>query len=132
MPRRPTTITRTVEQAGTTEPATSAETVVATLSQISPDDTTPKIVLSGSCNVIGGTTATTVVVRIRRGTTTAGTLVSKALTSPLAAAASLAVLIEALDQVTEESASLAYVMTIEQPSASANPKVTGAVLSATF
>lgn len=132
MPRRPTSITRSAEQAGTTEPVTSAETVVATLSSISPDDTTPKVQLEGSCNVVQGTTATSVVLRIRRGTTTAGQLVSKALTSQIAAGLAIGVGITALDQVEAESASLSYVLTVECPSASANPKVTGAVLSATF
>jgi hypothetical protein len=131
MPRRPWFVQQSAEGA-LVEPATNAETVVATVGSISPDAIGPRILLEGSCNVVQGTTATTVVIRIRRGTTVAGTLVSKALTSQIAGGLAIGVGITAVDVPEGEQASLSYVMTIQCPAASTNPQVTGPVLSATY
>jgi hypothetical protein len=132
MPRRPWNVQRAATNAATVEPVTSAETVVCTLPGITPDSQTPTVLLEGSCDVVQGATATTAVIRVRRGTTTAGTLVGSALTSAVAAAASIGLGITVNDSYEAEQASASYVMTIESPSATTNPKVSGACLAATY
>ena len=132
MPRKPHTVQTSAETAGTTEPVTSAETVVCTLGGISPDGSSPRILLEGGCTVVGAATATTCIARIRRGNSTAGALVSAATTAVAAAGTSVDVSLMAFDQPATELASQPYVLTIEQPAATANPKVTGAILTATF
>jgi serine/threonine-protein kinase len=123
---------------------TVTETVVAKASGISPDALDPGILIEASCNVLVGATATSAVIRVRRGTTTAGTLVSKALTAQIAAEApdsgggepraekASGLSITVLDEPEGEQAGLSYVLTIECPGATTNRRVKGAALSATF
>lgn len=131
MPRRINPIIRSSEKAET-KPVTSAETVVATLEGISPDSNTPTVLLEGSCAFTNGATSTSVVIRIRRGTTTAGTLVSEAQTSQIAAEKAIGLSIQALDSFSAEQAGLAYVLTVESPAATTNPTVKGATLTASY
>ena len=131
MPRRINPVVKTVEKAAT-EPVTVAETVVAILENINPDSLAPEVTLEGSCGCTLGATGTEVVIRIRRGTTTAGTLVGKAQASKPGASTPIALSIQELDKPTGEQAGLAYVLTIECPLASTNPSVTGATLTATY
>ena len=131
MPRRINPVIKSAETAST-EPVTSAETVVATLSNVNPDSNAPEVTIEGSCAFTNGATATSVVVRIRRGTTASGTLVSEAQTSQIAAEKAIGLSIQGLDKPTGEQASLSYVMTVEAPAATTNPKVKGATITATY
>lgn len=130
-PRRINPVVRTTETAQT-KPVTSAETVVATVEGISPDSNTPTVLLEGSCSYLNGATATTVVVRIRRGTTTAGAVVGKAQTSQIGASLAIGLSIQELDSFSSEQAGLSYCMTTEAPSATTNPEVNGATLTVTY
>lgn len=131
MPRKPWNYQKSIEGAET-EPNEATETVVATLSGVSPDNAFPSVLLEGSCNVATGTGTTAVVIRIRRGTTAAGTLIGKALTSTFGESKEIGLGITVLDQPEGELASQSYVMTIQRTAGTGKGKVTGATLTATY
>lgn len=131
MPRRINPVIRSAEKAST-EPVTSAETVIAEVTKVCPDSNTPQVLLEGSCAYTNGATATTVVVRIRRGSGTGGAVVSEAQTFQIGASLAIGLSIQALDTFTSEQADLTYSLTTEAPSASTNPKVKGATITASY
>jgi serine/threonine protein kinase len=131
----------TSSETSPTTQAEATETVLATVSGVSANAAGPGILIEGSCKVLKGVTPTSVEIRVRRGTTTAGTVVSKALTSLIAAipapgeaspqeAIGLSIMV--LDVPAGDQAGLSYVLTIECLDATTNPTVTDALLSARF
>ena len=120
----PMTTASAVADGGTTE------TVVLTLSGVTMTQPGDRIVLQGEVNISPGTSGTAVVVRVRRGTTTAGTLVGNAITHTLANPNSGTISIEVTDSP-GESAGLSYVITVQVTGAAANGTVNYAALAPT-
>jgi len=114
------------------EPVKAAETVVGTITGISPDHTNPSILIEASLNLKTGAGTTAATIRIRRGTTTGGTLIGKALTSQVAEAKEIGLAIMALDQPEGDFADLAYVVTLQQTAGTGEGKATGTTLTVTY
>lgn len=131
MPRRQHTITKNTE-ALAIKANKAVETVIATLSGITTDVPGALILLEGVASFLLGATGTEVVVRIRRGTTTAGAEVAKATYNALTAAKQYGLSIQCQDRPEGEVASGAYVLTVENVGATTEGEATQADLSATF
>lgn len=133
MPRRPWFDQQFLE-AAETEPEAATETVIATLSGISPDVPNPRVYLEGSFTITTVAASTASVVRIRRGSTITGTLVGQPLTQVTTAGSAYALSIAAVDTPEGEFASQPYVLTVQQTAGEAGKKgkVKGAALAATY
>lgn len=107
---------------------TTNETIVATLTGLvtRPGDA---VDLEGVVQVTAGTGATALLGQIRRGTTTAGTLVGTGFSLATVAASQRIVVVQVTD-FPPESAGLAYVLTITQTAATANGSGDFATLNA--
>lgn len=108
---------------------TTAETVIATSLPISTRSASEQLTLTGWADITAGTGATGVILRIRRGTGTTGTLVSNATTQTLAAGNTLDFDLVVTD-TPGEVAGQNYVLTAQQVAATANGNVTAASLQA--
>jgi hypothetical protein len=106
--------------------------VIATLGGISTDTPGSLVILEGTASFLLGATGTEVVVRIRRGTTTAGTLVATAVFNALTAAKQYGLAIQCQDRQEGEIASGSYVLTVENVGATTEGEATQADLAATF
>lgn len=102
---------------------TTTETVVLTLPGVSTNGAQDQVFVSGSLAMLLGTAATTLTVRVRRGTGITGTVVGVAEVDTAIAAETDPFPFDALD-VPGEVAGLAYVVTVQQASATANGSVT--------
>jgi hypothetical protein len=131
MPRRPNTVQK-IAEATAVKANKAVESIVATLPGISTDVGSAPVILEGSAAFLLGATGTEVVVRVRRGTTTAGAVVAKAVFNALTAAKSYGLSIQCQDQQEGEVASQAYVLTVENVGATTEGEATQASLTATF
>lgn len=102
---------------------TTTETVALTLPAVSTNGAQDQVFISGSMAMLLGTAATTLTVRVRRGTGITGTLVGLAEVDTAVAAETDPFPFDALD-VPGEVAGQAYVVTVQQASATANGSVT--------
>lgn len=100
---------------------TTAETIVATLLGVNPDQGSQVIVLSGTVRLTTGTATTTVTLRIRRGPLVTSPLVGPATPNSIIGAAgnTNSYDVQAEDQ-TAEMANGTYVLTVQQASATGN------------
>lgn len=131
MPRRQHTVTKNAE-ALAVKANKAVETVIATLGSINTDVAGALVLLEGSASFLLGATGTEVVLRIRRGTTTAGAEVAKAIFNALTAAKQYGLTIQCQDRPEGEIASGSYVLTVENVGATTEGEATQADLSATF
>lgn len=120
---------RSVQVTADTTLVTTTETVVATLGGVSNQSADGIIRFSGYANVIGGTSTTFATLRIRRGTTIAGTLVGEANPATLTGAAQGSFPITAED-APGEVGGVSYVLTVQLTAAAANGSVPFASLQA--
>lgn len=104
---------------------TTAETVIATSLPISTRSASEQLTVTGWADILAGTGATGVVLRVRRGTGITGTLVSNATTQTLAAGNTLDFDLVVTD-TPGEVAGQVYVLTAQQVAATANGSVTAA------
>lgn len=121
-----------VNEASAVTLVTTAETVVATIAP-GLNINAPGgegLSISGFINVTTGTATTAVVIRVRKGTTTADTLVDSALTHTIGAAVSASIPFGALDQAATSATAQQYVVTIQQTAATANGTVNYALINA--
>lgn len=112
---------------------TTTETVVVTLTGVSMPSGDGRVRLSGFVQMTLGTATTTVTVRVRRGTTTAGTLVGEG--NPIAipsAAGTDAAFTTDVEDTPGEVAGQSYVLTVEQAAATGNGTVLQAALEASY
>lgn len=100
----------------------TTEKVVLTLTGINTDAVRRTIELHGIVNITTGTTATAVTVRVRRGTTIAGTQIGADITTPAAAGVRTAIPLEAFD-TPGELVNGSYVVTVVEVGATANGTV---------
>lgn len=109
---------------------TTTETVVATLGPFNENQVAPAqgISFDGNINITSGTGTTALVMRVRSGTTTAGTLIGVAQTQSTTAGQTVNVPIAELDP-TLIQANAQYVVTIQQTAASANGTVNRCIFS---
>lgn len=117
----------TVVQAGTI--ATTTETVVAVLTI--PSDSTPdqQVELSGNVDLVAGTGATALQLKIRRGGTVTGTIVGSNEAATVVAGNTVQAGVEAIDTPGLE-AGLQYALTVQQTGATGNATVNAASLEA--
>ena len=109
--------------AGAVTVVTTAETVALTLPAVSTNGAQDQVFISGSLAMLLGTAATTATIRVRRGTGITGTVVGLAEIDTAVPAETDPFPFDALD-VPGEVAALAYVVTVQQASATANGSVT--------
>lgn len=131
MPRRPNPVQKIIE-ALAIKANKAVESVVCTLPAISTDTPGATIILEGSIAFLLGATGTEVIVRVRRGTTTAGAEVAKATFNALTAAKSYGLAIQCVDRPEGEVASQSYVLTVENVGATTEGEALQASLTATF
>lgn len=131
MPRRPNTIQK-ITEALAVKANKAVESIICTLPGISTDVAGANVILEGSIDFLLGATGTEVVVRIRRGTTTAAPEVAKNTLNALTAAKQYGVAIQAVDHPEGEMASQSYILTIENVGATTEGEATQASLTATF
>lgn len=135
-----------VDTSGTVTLTTTSETVVLSTSfiacqhylqghwvgnQIVPDppiDESTRLYLTGYIAVTTGTNTNSLTARIRRGSTTGGTLVGIAHTFPASAGVNTFVVVAALDDTNTTLGSTPYCLTLQQGAATGN----GTVQYATF
>lgn len=98
---------------------TTTETVIGTLSGVSLSANSP-IDLDATCDITGGTGATSVTLRIRRGTDTTGPVVGQAVQCNIAATVRDTRSIQATDTPANDLAGASYVVTAQQAGASGN------------
>jgi uncharacterized Zn-binding protein involved in type VI secretion len=110
----------------------AVESIVVTLPGISTDVGNAQVIIEGSIDFLLGATGTEVVVRVRRGTTTAGTEVAKVIFNALTAAKSYGLSVQCQDQQEAEIASGSYVLTVENVGATTEGEAVQASLTATF
>ena len=122
--------TDTVLVAGTV-PATSAETVAIILPGNVSVPVGTLIVLEAVATWTAGSSTTAIVARIRRGTTTAGTLVGQAFTNPATASAANTIAAQCAD-TPGEVAGQQYCLTLQQTSGAANGSALFASLQASW
>lgn len=131
MPRRINTVQK-IAEALAVKANKAVESVICTLPNVNTDVGSATVILEGSASFLLGATGTEVVVRVRRGTTTAGAVVAKAVFNSLTAAKQYGLSIQALDQQEGEVASQSYVLTVENVGATTEGEATQASLTATF
>lgn len=98
---------------------TTTETVVATLPPFSTDGAAQSVLLQAVVDFTVGTAATTAVIRIRRGTTAAGTIVATSGSLTVAAGNLVSLSCDGVDQP-GEVADQQYVVTVQQGAATGN------------
>ena len=108
----------------------AVETVILTLGPFSVTQDGDPINITGSIAVTAGTAATAVTVRVRRGTTTAGTLVGGAEPATVVAGNQYPLGFDALD-FPGPVAGQQYVVTAQQTAATANGAVSFAEATTT-
>lgn len=109
----------------------ATETVVATMSNVSPPGAGATVAIDGLVNLTTAATGTSAVVaRVRRGGVT-GPLLGVATTDTVATATAKTIAIDAQD-TPPDSASLTYVLTVTETGATANGTVNYAVLTGTI
>ena len=108
---------------------TTSETVVATLSGLSVSGPNLSITAEGNVALTAGASTTSVQLRLRRGTTTGGTLVGQIYQQPCTASAATIVSGQWLDSP-GEVANQSYVITVQQVGATGNATVNEANLQA--
>lgn len=131
MPRRLQLDQKYVE-AAEAEPANTAETVIGTLSGISTDGPTSSILVEASTSLTTGTGVTKVTLRIRRGTTTSGTLIGEPQETFVGESKPYGLSIQVVDNPGTEQASVSYVLTAEQTGGTGKGKAKGTTISATY
>lgn len=102
---------------------TTTETVVLTLPGVSTNGAQDQVFVSGSLAMLLGTAATTLTIRVRRGTGITGTVVGVAEVDTAIPAETDGFPFDALD-IPGEVAGQAYVVTVQQASATGNGSVT--------
>jgi hypothetical protein len=109
---------------------TTAETVLATSNLLSLPFPTAKCLIQGIVKITLSANVTAVTVRVRRGTTTSGTLVgtAQAQTGGVTASALTCIPFMALDENLTQGA-VQYVVTVECTGASANGSATEAIIN---
>lgn len=112
----PTTAATAVTDGGATE------TVVLTSAAVSTPGSNASVSLHGVVNITVGTAGVAVVVRVRRGTTAAGTLVGTATTDTAVAASKYTIPFDVID-TPGDVAGQSYVVTVTETSASASGTV---------
>lgn len=127
---RPQAKIRSVQVTADTTLVTVAETVIATIGNVSNQSADGVIRFVGYASIIGGTNTTFATLRIRRGTGITGTIVGEADPATLTGAAQGAFPILAED-APGEVGGVPYVLTAQLTAASANGSVPFASLVAT-
>ena len=109
---------------------TTTETVVATLGPFNENQSAPAqgISFDGNINITSGTGTTAITVRVRAGTTTAGTLIGVAQSNVATAGQTINLPVAELDP-TLVQANAQYVVTVQQTAASANGTVNRVVFA---
>lgn len=120
----------TTQISGTPAITTSTETVILTTSGISTAQAGESVVIDGAIDVTAGTGTTAVVIKCRRGTTTAGTQVGASETDTLAAGNSEALAFTFQD-TPGDVAGQQYVITATQTGGTANGTVNGGAATVT-
>lgn len=110
---------------------TTTETVVATLSGVDTASASGLVQLQGEVNITTGAGTTGVVVRIRRGTTTAGVQVGASVTDDVSAGVGSSPTIQ-VEDAPGPVAGQSYVLTVQQNSATANGTSVSASLRAVY
>lgn len=100
----------------------ATETVVLTLSDVNTPGPGATVNLYGVVNITTGTSSTDVVVRVRRGTTTGGTLIGTATTDTTTAADDYTIPFAVTDTPSDE-ANASYVVTVTETGAAADGTV---------
>lgn len=85
------------------------------------------LVISGEINVLAGTAATDMTVRVRKGEGITGTLVGVAQVTSIIATDTLSIPFSAIDSAPADNAS--YSVTVQQTAATANGAVNGGVIT---
>ncbi len=108
---------------------TTAETVAAVGPQLTVEYNTGKAAVKGFLTLTIGTNTTAVTVRLYRGTTAAGTLISPAIAQAgnFTAGSPAQFVVQATDVLTNVGTAQ-YCMTVQQTGASANGSITTAVI----
>lgn len=108
---------------------TTAETLAALGAALTVEPTTGKAAVKGFLTLTIGTNTTAVTVRLYRGTTSAGTLISTAIAQAgnFVAGSPAQFVVQATDTLTNVGTAQ-YCMTVQQTSASANGSITTAVI----
>ncbi len=106
---------------------TTTEIVCATSGAIAPPRPGTRAILRGLVELDTGADTTAVTIRIRRGTTITGTLVSEAIAEETTAALAETWVVSALDEPGDVG-TVTYVVTIQQTAASANGTVDNATI----
>lgn len=132
MPRKPWQSQKSAEETAATTLVTTAETVVCALPGISPDAPTPRVLIEGAAQITFGASTTSVQLRVRRGSTVAGTLVGAAFQQTGAATNFIDMGIQVVDNLEGEVATQPYVLTAQQVAATGNGTVQPASITATF
>jgi hypothetical protein len=125
----PGLVNYSAQNTATTTLTTTAETVVATLSGITTPGTSGRVSLTGTFQLEVGTAGASLVMRIRRGTTTSGTLVGASDTVTVTAGQTQDFAHAATD-FPGEVAGASYVLTAAVGSATGNSTVKFATLTA--
>lgn len=112
-------------------PALAAETVVAQLDGVATRGPGGAVILRGVVNIAAGTGASALYLRIRRGSTAAGTLVGTQTTSTVTASDTYTVPVEVIDNP-GEVADQPYVLTAQLANATAASTVEAVSLTATY
>lgn len=126
---------RQAQASGTTAVtvATTTETIVQTLANLSTDGPNQLVLLEGFVALTSGTATTTVTVRLRRGTAITSTLVGVAVVEILiGAAGNTAMYSIAETDSPGEVASQSYVLTVQQAAATGNGATVAQALLATI
>jgi hypothetical protein len=106
---------------------TTTEIVCATSEPLAPPRAGVRAILRGLVELDSGTATDGVTVRIRRGTTITGTLVSEAIEEETTAALAETWVVSAVDTL-GDVATVQYVVTVQQATASANGTVDNATI----
>jgi hypothetical protein len=108
---------------------TTSETVVITSPLVKIPVSTCRVWVAGRCQLTSGTGTTAVTVRIRRGTTTAGTLIGAGISEAIKSAAGSTepFALSVVDTLAGADA-VQYVLTLQQAGATANGSVPQAAI----
>lgn len=107
---------------------TTAETVIATLNGVTTSSPDESVFITGHAVILAGASATGVSLKLRRGTTPAGTQIGEAEIATVAAATTVIGMIAAGDSP-GEVAGQSYVLTAQQVAATGNGTSTFATLT---
>lgn len=109
---------------------TTTETVVLTISGVTPPGAGSRVKLNGTAQVTAGTAATAITPRWRRGTDATGTLVGEGNPLTVAAGNTISVPHETTDTPPDMGAA-SYVLTVQQTAATGNGSCVQAAGTAT-